>query len=338
MGEGPIFIVGTPRSGTTLTARILGRHARLFMPGETHYFDDIYSRAKEYGNIQTSDALKKVSDRLFTLYERYYEPEDQNRIERLFKSSTDLLEVFNGSMTYGDIFDRFMSVQMRVCGKNRWGNNAPRDLFSYREIREFFPNSKFIICVRDIRAFLLSYQGKWRVTGEEHVERLRKLYHPVVTSYLWKASMRMVCQLKRDIPRKDWVIVPYERLVTHPDETVRLVCNTIEEEFDPSMLDVDTNNSSDLNEKHGIFPTSIDRWCTHLPPEDIFVGQSVAGRLLDEFGYQRVDVRTSRLRILRILGSTPIALWRALDANKDVRGPLIPYLVRRIGALLGPRS
>ena len=33
--------------------------------------------------------------------------------------------------------------------------------------------------------------------------------------------------------------------------------------------------------------------------------------------------------------STPFALWRALNANKDTRGPLIPYLFKRIGSLLG---
>lgn len=43
----PIFVFGIPRSGTTLTAMIIGRHSRLFMSGETHYIDDIYSRRKE---------------------------------------------------------------------------------------------------------------------------------------------------------------------------------------------------------------------------------------------------------------------------------------------------
>jgi len=46
----PIFVVGTPRSGTILTAKILGRHSHIFMPGETHFFDDIYSRRIELGN------------------------------------------------------------------------------------------------------------------------------------------------------------------------------------------------------------------------------------------------------------------------------------------------
>ena len=106
-----------------------------------------------------------------------------------------------------------MTLQMRDVGKRRWGNNAPRDLFSYTDIAAFFPDARFIICVRDIRDFLLSYKGKWKVTGEEHVERLKRLYHPVVTSMLWKSSMRTVDQIRRTLPAENWVLVHYENLV-----------------------------------------------------------------------------------------------------------------------------
>ena len=188
----PVFIVGTPRSGTTLTARILGRHSRLFMPGETHFFDDVYSRATELGDPADRSARLAIAQRLHTIYDRFYEPEDQQRIARLFPAVQDLAAALDGCTGYGAVLDRFMRLQMQAAGKQRWGNNAPRDLFSVRDIRTFFPDARLVICVRDIRAFLYSYQGKWKVTGAAHVERLKKLYHPVVTSYLWKSSMQQL--------------------------------------------------------------------------------------------------------------------------------------------------
>jgi len=186
----PVFVVGTPRSGTTLTAKVLGRHSQLFMPGETHYFDDIYASSESLDCPLGPAVLAHISRQLYTIYGRYYEPDDQVRVESLFLSPDVLADELSGCDGHAAILDRFMCLQMTSEGKHRWGNNAPRDLFSIAVIKSLFPDAKFVVCVRDIRGFLLSYQGKWKVTGDDHVGRLKKLYHTVVTSFLWKSSMR----------------------------------------------------------------------------------------------------------------------------------------------------
>jgi Sulfotransferase family len=78
----PVFVLGTPRSGTTLVAKVLGRHSQIFMPGETDFFDDIYSRKKELGDPQDPEARQKIVARLATLYGRYNHSADQQRIEK----------------------------------------------------------------------------------------------------------------------------------------------------------------------------------------------------------------------------------------------------------------
>jgi len=293
------------------------------------------SRSEQWGAISDDGVIAIVAERLHTLYGRYYEPEDQERIERMFPRCVDIELAFNNCRDYGSVFDRFMRLQMEDAGKCRWGNNAPRDIFCFKQIKELFPGAKFIVCIRDVRAFLFSYQGKWKVTGDEHVERLKKLYHPVVTSYLWKSSMRQVELLEKLVPSKDRVIVKYEELVSAPERAVRRICETIEEDFDPLMLEVTSHNSSDARQESGIFSSSVDRWQTRLSAEEISIGQNIAKRELSRFGYTKVDVSPNRFRVLGMWLATPVALWKALAANKDVRGPLIPYLARRIGALLG---
>lgn len=339
MNKKPIFIVGTPRSGTTLTARILGLHPNLFMPGETHYFDDIVSRSKQLGNPTKAISLARIAERLYTIYDRYYEYNDQKRIENIFHGYADLKSALNGCSDYACIFDRFMTLQMEAVSKRRWGNNTPRDIFNYRKIREYYPGAKFIICVRDIRAFLLSYKWKWKVVnGECHINRLKKLYHPVITSYLWKTSMRQAGNIEKEIPATDRVIVRYEDLVSSPETTIRKICETIEESFDPSMLQVTTHNSSAEQQEDGIFSTSIERWRTELSPEEISIGQNIAKRQLSWLGYPHVDVSPSVVNLLKIWLVTPVTLWKAIRANKAITGPLIPYLAKRIAALLGVGS
>ena len=334
-GTAPIFVVGTPRSGTTLTARILGRHSRLFMPGETHFFDDVYARARELGDPADRSVRLAIAQRMHTIYDRFYEQEDQQRVTRLFPTVQDLAAELDGCTGYDCLFDRFMYLQMQAEGKQRWGNNAPRDLFSVRDIRTFFPDARLVICVRDVRAFLYSYQGKWKFTGTAHVERLKKLYHPVVTSYLWKSSVEQLPMLEATVPEADRIVVSYEDLVTEPERTVRNICAVIGEEFEPGMLEVEGHNSSSAGEATGIFTTSVDRWKTELSPEEIAIGQAIAGRLLARLGYAVLPVRVRWKRLLALWLGTPFALVRALHANRATRGPLLPYLYRRMGALLG---
>lgn len=46
----PVFIVGAPRSGTTLLRVTLNRHSQLAVCGETHYFQRVYARRNVFGD------------------------------------------------------------------------------------------------------------------------------------------------------------------------------------------------------------------------------------------------------------------------------------------------
>ena len=53
------------------------------MPGETHFFEDIYSM-EATGNINFSEKDRNyIIERLLSLYYRYNEPSDQKRVDRL---------------------------------------------------------------------------------------------------------------------------------------------------------------------------------------------------------------------------------------------------------------
>jgi hypothetical protein len=331
----PIFIVGTPRSGTTLTAKILGRHSNIFMPGETHFFEDIYSRREEIGDLVSVEEKRIVAERLYSLYHRYFEEEDQLRVESMFADSTEIMRLIDSCHDYGEVLSEFMSAQMGYEKKIRWGNNAPRDIFHTKEIRALYPRAKIIICVRDIRGFLLSYQGKWKVTGDEHVERLKKLYHPVVTSLLWKSSMKKAITVLGELEDDDVKLVRYEDLVGDPGRTLASICHYIGEEYEPDILNVHTHNSSHTSQSQsGIFSTSTSLWETELTPEEISVGQMIGRREMLSLGYEKKLVTASVLKIVYIFLQTPMALYKALRANRGVIGPFFPYMIRRIKSLL----
>jgi hypothetical protein len=329
----PIFVVGTPRSGTTLMARILGRHSRLFMPGETHFFDDIYARRHELGEPCEAQSTAAIAARLSTLYERFNELEDQQRIRALGGEEALRQALGTSCRTYGEILSCFMQFQMRQSPtKVRWGNNVPKDIFHVQDILRFYPDAKFIICVRDIRDFLYSYQNRWKTTSPANVARIKKLYHPIVTSLLWKTAMKQIQVVKSLVPPDNLLIVRYEDLATQPEATLHTLCQFLQEPYEPEMLRVEANNSSFEVPEQGIFSTSIERWRQHLSHEQVYIAERIASQELQQLGYQAANVHPNPLKLLHIVVSFPYAMGRALHANRGVREPILPYLKRRATA------
>jgi len=329
----PIFIVGSPRSGTTLTAEILGRHSRIFMPAENHFFEDIYARRKELGDPEHPSSRIRIRERLVTLYGRYNQKEEQERLDALL-ADPEIQERLDSSFCdYRTILNTFMNIQLQKAGKVRWGNNTPKDLFHIDEILSFYPDAKFIICVRDVRDFLLSYKTRWKATSTDHQSRLRGLYHPVITSLLWKSNAIKIATLTTTIPEGNMVVIKYESLVQNPEQTSRQICQLIGEEFEPDMLNITTHNSSDQTESKGIFTSSVGKWRGRLGNEEAFIAQWINRRELVELGYSLEKLNVNPIKLLGNLLSSPYALFKALAANKGKRGPLIPYLTKRVISL-----
>jgi hypothetical protein len=329
-----VFVVGAPRSGTTLAARILGRHSRIFMPGETDFFDDIYSRRRELGDPQDPKAIERIIERLSTLYRRYNHSLDQRRVEKLFAEPSVIDDLKTSCRSYRDVLSFFMALQMCREGKVYWGNNVPRDIFNVKEIFSFYPHVKVLVCVRDVRDFLLSYKNLWKVASPEHVDREKKLYHPIVTSLLWKSTMRQVSVIESLIPPENLMIVRYESLVENPEETVRSICRFVQVEFEGGMLEVTTHNSSFQGSRGGIFTSSVGRWREGLAGEEVYLAQQIGRRELERFGYTIEKITANPAKLASIAVTLPYAFWRALDANKTLRGPLFPYLVKRTAGFL----
>lgn len=326
----PIFVVGPPRCGTTLMAKLLGQHSRLFMPGEMHFFDDIHSRSKYLDALEEDNAFEKIYQRLLSIYARYSEPDDQIRVERIFSNPKVKKHMKSACKTYKELLSFFMEAQAQEEGKPRWGNNVPRDIFNIDRIISFYPRAKVVICVRDIRDFLLSYQFKWRSTVPEDVERIKKMYHPIMTSFLWKSSLRQLPKTYSLVHKNNRILVRYEDLVQRPEETLKKVCQIIGEEFEPEMLNIGYNNSSFGTDAKGIFTASVGRWKRGLRPEEVEIAQIIGGQDMVKVGYQKEKVRFSPLKLLSILLSTPCAFIRALKASQALRGPLFAYLKRRL--------
>ena len=337
MKSSHVFVVGTPRSGTTLTAQILGRHSSLFMPGENHFFEDIFVKWSPRWQNANAEERKHVVEQLVTIYGRYNQVDDQPRIDALLARDSGLKNRLASSATLGEMLDRFMRAQMPGTIKHAWGNNTPKDIFHFESIAACFPDCRFVICVRDPRDFLLSYKNRWRVTTERHKERLAALYHPLLTSMLWRATMRQGSRLRTRFPGR-FAVVRYEQLVTIPERVVRDLCATLEIDFEPSMLEVETHNSSAQIAAKGIFSSSVGRWRDQLSAEELWLLERVAGKDMQAWDYERTNPRPKLLPLTKLVLAFPARTLEAFRANSANRGPTLPYIAKRVRALFSART
>ena len=327
--KAPIFIVGTPRSGTTLTGRILGRHPDIFIAGEMHFFEDIYARRHELGDPSNPAAMQQIFARLGTSYGRYNAAEDQERLDKLFADRNIVEQLLAANQSYEAFLSRFMQIQTYQAEKQRWGNHVPKEVFHIKDILSFYPQAKFIFCVRDIRDFLVSYQNRWRVATAGDSGRYKRLYHPIVTSLLWKATVKQIAAGKALIPEGNTLTIQYEALVGNPTETVRDICQFIEEDFDENLLRVGSNNSSFDVQESGIYQTSVGTRRNQLSHEENYIATRIAKKELQQLGYPSTSPAPHLGKLTQVSLTFPYALWRALEANQPNRGPILPYLAQR---------
>ena len=334
---GPIFIVGTARSGTTLTGQLLGNLPGLFIPGETHYLADIYQNRKRIGDLAHAASRRRIVERLATIYQRLGMLADQRRIDKLVADGS-LASALSQCRTYRDAFAAFMGLQALVAGKARWGNHAPRDVFAIDTILGMFPNARIIGCIRDPRDFLASYRDYWRTAGGPGAARIRALYHPVIMSLLWKASAKALLKA-RERHKSSVLISRYEDLVSNPAEHVQRLCRHVGETFDAAAVQTDHNNSSENTDAQGIYGVSVARWRKALPAEEALIAQWLCAAEMKRFGYHAARVDASSARLLGILFSTPLGFLKALKQNATSENLSISYVTARLRSLApGGRS
>lgn len=164
------FIVGLPRSGTTLLATMLNAHSELCVPPETHYFSEprwAWLRARAPRDAQ---ACLRFMDRL--LNSPAFRAFGFNVEER-----TQIIgEACAGPIGHGRILHTVLGTYASRAGKTRWVEKTPRHLEARDRIRAALPEARFLHLVRDPRDVLLSLRRvPWnRRTAGGHYRRWRR--------------------------------------------------------------------------------------------------------------------------------------------------------------------
>ena len=327
----PIFVVGLPRSGTTLTRRILGHHPQILAQGETHYFEELRLGVRaDQANLLEDQALRENTRWLYQALGRHRSTDAQIRTESWFTHEDLLARARSAGSTVGAIYEAFIQLQSEGSHGERYiCDDTPRHLFQVPAILSWFPEAKIVACVRDLRDFMCSYKNYWKRTSAEESTRIRRLYHPVLSSLYWRSGVNLILKHRRRLGPTTLRVIQYEHLVHEPATTVADLCAFLGIAYEPSMLEIGESNSSFGPARSGIFTDSVGRWRTCLDPAETAIAQTIGKSAMWAFGYSPERVPLAPWRLFVHLVTTPYAFIRALWSNRARTGSMLSFLYRR---------
>jgi hypothetical protein len=277
----PIFIVGAPRTGTTLVREILTLHPDVHIYDEVHFCERVLDR---YGPRPTlSPRAAARAARTLLRETRWCGAGDDPHA-----SVQALLEAAGPPpLTYAGLLQGYLETEAAHHGAHIWGDSSPQDVLYLDSLKEWFPSARVIILARDPRAYLASYKNYVRKGLSSYHNR----YNPFLNAYLWRRYMNSALAAESRPWSSDVHRVHYETLVSQPEATVAAICRFLELEFRPEMLSVSRQNSSYFAvqrdyQASGISDQSLGRWRKTLSPAEQWVIERIASDPMRTLGYR----------------------------------------------------
>ena len=271
LGEvNPFFIVGYPRSGTTLTSVLLDRHSRIAVSPETNFFTGLCPIDRATRQAEPLELVRRFGDGF--------------RTRDLNLDNAELYgELMQGEPTGANLLSCALTLYRRKQGKEIVGEKTPDHWRFVPQILELYPRSRVIWVVRDGRDTVLSVtKAPWRPNWDLE-------YH----ACHWRISMESMLEYEATANGRIMRMC-FEKLVTSPREELARLCGFLGMEFQERQLD--TSVASDVvpawerDWKFRAFlkpdPSRIGMAARELPKEQLDLLSGMMRPVLRRLGYR----------------------------------------------------
>jgi hypothetical protein len=155
----PVFVIGSPRSGTSILTWSLGQHPNLYPLEETVWFGPFGRAAEKAFEIGSSRGeFSQLSGMGVT----------EERFMRGLGAAIDTLILEHRSWPEHDVAEDNPFARARRTGdpKQRWVDGTPENSHCVSQLTALFPEARFIHLLRDPAAVVRSLGNFDRVGGE----------------------------------------------------------------------------------------------------------------------------------------------------------------------------
>lgn len=303
---GPVFIIGLPRSGSTLLSRILNESAQIVSLNDLYYLQAVIAENSLEGLLNETQLTKLLNIILKVVETRGTEnhqfigqfslASDQiNQIRAQILSSSK-----NRMVTWSSLMDETLSKIANVLGKKRWADKTPQNFMHVELLQKTFPNAKFIFLIRDPRKILLSYKY---ATSEGHDKRR---YHPIPYAFYWKSAVERFRELEDKLGDRI-LLVRYEDILNDVSDITKTLSRFLHTDINTlDILSIGSNTSFKKGEKRALLDTEV--WlCEYL-----------CSRQMKYLGYQTENLKPRVSDFFDIFGlSLRFLLFQAVRFVSD---------------------
>ncbi len=298
IGSLPIFfIIGRPRTGTTLIRTLFDAHPNIIIPPECAFIINLYPK---YGRVKNWDEKKLLS---------FYRDVQQQRKFASWqinpeKLKNELLEC-KGKNTFREVIKVVYSNYSSLFNKNKiitLGDKNPVYSIHIKSLFKVFPDAKYIHLTRDYRDNILSIL---KVDFEAPLIPL--------IAYRWRYSAINILKIKKKSPAQFYTI-SYEDFVNDYRKHYRNLCEFVGVPYDDSVFDFYKKKDEfyrlypkvHVNKYHKslfqpITNNKVGLWKTELKEKDVKTADAVIGKYAELLGYEKKYKKTSIWTMLRIL-------------------------------------
>jgi hypothetical protein len=281
-----VFVVGCPRSGTTLLGRLLDAHPELAIVHEGRFVPDFYDKRRGLapGGAVTAGLVDELL--AFPPFEGFHVGRED--LERLVRQDA-------GPVAYADFVSALFDLHGRAHGKRLVGDKTPFYVRSLPTLHDLWPEARFVHIIRDGRDVCLSVRNwkKVAVRGGSVARLPGWEEDPVSTTALWwEWQVRLGREAGAAFGPRLYREVSYEALVADAAGECAQLCGFLGLPFDEHMLSFHegrTKADPSLDAKQAWRPVTkgLRDWRAQMPAEELERFEAAAGGLLAELGYER---------------------------------------------------
>jgi hypothetical protein len=276
MSDRPIFVVGFPRSGTTLLRLMLHSHPRLAIPHETSFLLEAYHNRKRFGDLTIEANRRNLA--------QFIVDRKESRFHLLKLDGADVTErIVAAPPTLGSCVEAVYRAYADHHGKPRWGDKRPSYVRWLDVVLRMYPNAQIVNLVRDGRDSLASLLDMpWNKQG---------IYYWVAQ---WVAAVDAAARAERRLSADAYTKLRYEDLVADPEPHLRRLCDFLGEAYHPGMSEpnrlaesiVPTNRSWHDRTRTPVTTARIGSWAKRMEPWQAQLCETAMGDRLRALGYE----------------------------------------------------